>query len=382
MKRLEKNMATKVSQRQSNIELLRIFAMVMIVAHHLGVHSEYDLNCNMIIINKLWIQFIQMGGKVGVNIFVLISGYFLITTQTLKLSKVLKMWLQMLVHALVLFLLLVLLGKEEFNLGDLLGCFVPMICSGWWFANTYFILFLLSPFINTGLRAMGKRTYQRFLLLLLVCWCVVPTIMGNYLESNALLWFIFLYALAGYLRLHVDVTVLKSGVWKAIALYITVATFLLASVLDGLGVDSALDPYSSGYFYGMQQLPILLTSVCWFVGFLSSKVEYSPVINVISSATFGVYLIHDYGTMRQLLWQDLFNNDLYTNSPWMIPYTILQIIVVFAACAGIELLRIYLIEKRYISKLEPASKSIIGGANSFLKKLFFRKQEQTDISCN
>ena len=62
--------------RQSNIELLRIITMFFIVAHHFAVHSGFDFPVNTISINRLWIQFIQIGGKIGVDIFVLISFVF------------------------------------------------------------------------------------------------------------------------------------------------------------------------------------------------------------------------------------------------------------------------------------------------------------------
>ena len=60
--------------RQSNIELLRIIAMIFIIAHHFAVHGGFNFSTDIITVNSLWIQFIKIGGKIGVNIFVLISG--------------------------------------------------------------------------------------------------------------------------------------------------------------------------------------------------------------------------------------------------------------------------------------------------------------------
>ena len=66
----------KEKVRKSNFELLRIIAMIMIVFHHFAIFSESKFDINLITLNRLWNQFIRMGGKIGVNIFVLISGYF------------------------------------------------------------------------------------------------------------------------------------------------------------------------------------------------------------------------------------------------------------------------------------------------------------------
>ena len=50
-------------ERFSNIELLRIIAMIMIVASHFSEHGNFNCPMNTITINRLWIQF--LGG--GVN---------------------------------------------------------------------------------------------------------------------------------------------------------------------------------------------------------------------------------------------------------------------------------------------------------------------------
>lgn len=68
----------RTEKRNSSIELLRIIAMVMIMFHHFAYYSGFEYNLSSISTPYLWYNFIIMGGKIGVNIFVLISGYFLI----------------------------------------------------------------------------------------------------------------------------------------------------------------------------------------------------------------------------------------------------------------------------------------------------------------
>ena len=73
--------ATYRMQRDSGLELLRIVAMLLIVCHHFSVHSALPLGGNYTgshPFNVLWAQWLAFGGKLGVDIFVMISGYFLI----------------------------------------------------------------------------------------------------------------------------------------------------------------------------------------------------------------------------------------------------------------------------------------------------------------
>lgn len=62
--------------RNSNIELLRILCIIGITAHHMVYHST--IMDEPLGIARLFAQFFVLFGKSGVNIFVLISGYFLI----------------------------------------------------------------------------------------------------------------------------------------------------------------------------------------------------------------------------------------------------------------------------------------------------------------
>ena len=63
-------------ERSSNIEVLRIIAMLLIVMHHYSLHSNLLFEPTSIQLNHIFIQILQVGGKVGVAIFVLIMGYF------------------------------------------------------------------------------------------------------------------------------------------------------------------------------------------------------------------------------------------------------------------------------------------------------------------
>ena len=69
------------NQRNSNLELLRIIAMVFIVSHHFAVHGFGD--CNFVISNpnNYLIYFLSIFGKIGVDIFVLISAYFMVNSR-------------------------------------------------------------------------------------------------------------------------------------------------------------------------------------------------------------------------------------------------------------------------------------------------------------
>ena len=78
-----------VTQRQSNIELLRVISMFWVLLGHYYVLSEYS-TVDTISFNWIGMQFLGAWSKVAVDIFVIITGYFLVN-QNFRWNKVLKL---------------------------------------------------------------------------------------------------------------------------------------------------------------------------------------------------------------------------------------------------------------------------------------------------
>ena len=220
---------------------------------------------------------------------------------------------------------------------------------------------------------MAKKEYQRFLVLLFFCWCIIPTFLGKSWQSNSLLWFIFLYALSGYIRLYIDINSFKSSQCILIAIAVMLLTFFSVILFDILGLKINFIATHATYFYDMQKLPILIASLMLFIGFTNLNIRYVPFINIVSSTCFGIYLIHDNGYIKKLLWDTIFQNSLYKDSNFLIPYTIMQIVIVFVICAILEWLRIHLIEKVYSKPIDTLSNWVSNKLEKFFSYSFFKK---------
>ena len=77
------------NKRNSNIEILRILSMLFIIAHHYAVHG-FDLSAGSFTVNEVTLQILSLGGKIGVNVFVFITGYFMINSR-FDAKKLLKL---------------------------------------------------------------------------------------------------------------------------------------------------------------------------------------------------------------------------------------------------------------------------------------------------
>lgn len=94
-----------MNKRYSNMELLRIIAMLMIIAHHIFAHCINVQLTDLQLITKLgngWYCHPQFSkklcmltvfspmGQVGNAIFIIISGYFMAHKESIDLTKIAK----------------------------------------------------------------------------------------------------------------------------------------------------------------------------------------------------------------------------------------------------------------------------------------------------
>lgn len=348
---VEKN-NDKKAPRFSNIELLRIISMLMIICYHFSIHSKFSFQKGVLDFNRVWLDFFALLGKLGVNIFVLISGYFLITREKLDLKKVVKLWLQISFYNLTIFTVFYLF-KRQYTVGKPLKMFIfPITFNTMWFASTYFIMFLLSPYISKFLNNLKKGEYKKFLILINIIFCLIPTLSSQTLQVNNLIWFINIFSIAGYIRKYKDdfLNNNKKIILGIISIFSICILVSIASVILSNRFGS-LAKYER-YFTKISYIPMQLLSILIFKLFLNQKPFVSKFINVIASATFGVYLIHDYNFVRRYVWLSLLKVRKYQNSPYLFIYSIIIVLSIYIICSIIELLRIYILEKRYMKLVD------------------------------
>ena len=272
------------NQRDSSIELLRIISMIMILFHHFALHGDFIWNASDLTIPHFWYNFILMGGKVGVNIFVLISGYFLISKKEslFNFKRILKFWGQVFFYSIFIYLLFCIFGKVQIDVKTLIKTLFPITFSKWWFASVYFVLYLLHPFLNKFLNALNKRDYQYFLILILFLSSIIPTITGSNFQGNSLTWFITLYAIGGYIKIFSLNNKFNLKHYVVLWILCSFLTYSLSVIFTFL--TTKYDGFASyiTYFYNQENILILSISISMFMIFTKLKIKYSKYRHHIS----------------------------------------------------------------------------------------------------
>ena len=234
---------------------------------------------------------------------------------------------------------------------------LPVTFQTWWFASAYFVLYLLHTFLNRFIRSLDQRAFQTFLITVLTCWCIIPTITTSDYQSNNLLWFVTLYCVAGYVRIFGANLPANRMVYLAGWGISSLIRYLLSVILTVLAAKTPLVEKHVFYFNSQHSVFTFLSAFCLFMFFERSTMSNHKWINRIASATFGVYLIHENEFVRSFLWGYVFRNTSVQNSMLLIPYSIAAVGAVFVVCVLIDLIRQATVEAWFLKKINRYSDS-------------------------
>lgn len=341
-----------VKTRQSNMELLRVVAMMMIITlHYLDKGDVLPGFAEMNTVNHYLAWIMEAFCYVSVNLYVLISGYFLVTSR-FTFKKLVILWAQILFYSWIIggiFLLTGMAGEEATSLYELIFIAFPVTAGHYWFATVYVLLFAISPFLNAAIAKMNKLQHRACICVLLVIFSLWNTILPMTIpmtdaEGMDIAWFICLYIIAAYLRKYPED--MKRKGYSYICGYVICSALVFLSGLALLWVDELtgkLGGYATSW-YAYNSLPIVLGSVFLFVSFMKLEIKgirISKLINTLAGATFGIYLIHEHRYMRYL-WQQWLGVEQSATQPWMLLHLMGNVILVFVVCAVIELIRKWL----------------------------------------
>ncbi|MCM1136199.1 MAG: acyltransferase [Clostridium sp.] len=293
--------------RMANYELLRVLAMVMVVVMHFLACSDslpaLDMPLNGV---RLAGGLLEAFCLVAVNVYVLITGYFG-AKGSFKVGKAAGLLCRIWFYALLIPLVLTMLGIP--TQGGTIGVYgwiqylFPIETEHYWFATSYFMLYLLTPVLGAAVKSMPKRQLQVTLACLLVLFSgiksISPVVFVFDKYGYDMAWFICVYLLAAYLSLYGWELFEKRGwliyVLCAFASFgVSIAMWFLARRWDSFRYYFTV-PYHYNYIL------CLAGAVGLFYGFSHIHIKegaLAGVIRKLGSLCFGVYLFHEHIDLR------------------------------------------------------------------------------------
>lgn len=382
------------AKRGSNIELYRVVSMILITVFHFSDHGNINVDITMAsTFNWHVLSFVRIGGGLGNCAFVLITGYFL-SSKEFKLQKLIRLWLQVFFYSTILGIVSFSLGLWELNIINVLRMIFPVINNRYWFLSTYFILYIMTPFLNILINNLNKKDFERLIIMLLVLFSLLPTLTPMFEMTYRTSWltgvnslpiFILLYFIGAYVKKY-DYRIFIKNIYH-LALSIGLCICLFISMLS---IKYFIDLNYLGEFYfvwGMEKTPIVLTAISIFLYFKELNIKYNKYINIAASTVFGIYLLHTNIEFSQYIFKTIFNNSRTYYSYLLLPQLILAVILIMSSGIIVDRIRMLVFEKPimiyvekwlekvslkvFINKLKIVCVFLIIGAFLLLGKIFY-----------
>jgi len=320
--------------RQSGIELLRIVALLLvIVLHYCEVLVPAFKDVGGIYFHiSLWIRSLA---ACAVDIFLIISGYFMCTSNARVWGKPLSLILQVCVYNELMYIVEVICGIYPLSIRHVVSSFVPDS----YYSTLFVVLYLISPYINRTIRNFTQREWKILMTFVIVIFSLLSSVSTLLSEFTGNLWmgvntigawgsqqgfnivnFILLYIVGAYIRLSGVPVFLSTKAKQIIVVIICITvTYVFAEFEELL-------PVVSMRFAWVYDNPIIiLTAVCLFLLFREFNFRNS-FVNYLATFVYPVFLIHcavvKYTGLENLI-----------SKPYLIPGHFLIFCVIMFVCS-------------------------------------------------
>lgn len=347
--------------RQSGFEILRIMAMMMVIALHYlikgGIVPSASEEITMV---GLTARLLESFCIVAVNVYVLLSGYF-VTEVSWSVKKMFRILCQVWFYSIAISLacLLLDLGQvRQWDLYDWINVVFPLQMEHYWFATAYLILYALTPMIKKAVTGMREKDLRGMILLLLFFFSIPKSILPVQIPTDRygydFSWFLCLYLIAAYIRLHgiVWFNRIRKG-WIMYGIF-SVLIFGYSSILDLLCRKGYPLSHASAMVFSYNHILVLLASVSLFYGFVYMRFPERGIFRFakkVAPYTFGVYLLHEHIAVRTM-WQGWLGIEKVKGSFFFLPHMIFSVVIVFLVGIATDYVRNYfflLIKKMWLT---------------------------------
>ena len=336
-----------VKVRNSNLELYRIIVMLLIVAHHYVVNSGLMevLSQDPLSGKSIFLYWFGMWGKIGINCFVLITGYFMCCS-SITLRKFLKLLLEIYFYRIVIHVVFVATGVSDFSFKECCLLLLPFRSVADNFTGCFLLFYLCIPFLTILIQHLTRKQHLMLLILCLFIYTLWGSMPKMEVRMNYVTWFGILFFIASYIRLYGLFPSISHRTWGFLTIFMALLSML--SVIVMLVAGKYLPIPMAPYYWVADSNKILAvaTSVCSFMYFKDLRIKHHPLINTIAACTFGIFLIHaNSDAMRQWLWRDVLDNVGWYASDYIVLHALLSVIIVFVLCGIIDYCRGRWLEK-------------------------------------
>ncbi len=269
-------------QRQSNIELFRIVSMLLILIVHidgasLGLPQPMGDIASMTS-RDWWRLIVESISIIGVNCFVLISGYFGIRASW---KGLVRFTLYCMFYAVAIYCIVAIGINGKWDWQELGESLMVYTHTDLWFVPAYLGLYLLAPFLNKSIETLTCKQYSVWLGVFVAFNLYAGWFWSGKFNPTGytILHLVMIYLIGRYISRFMP-HVKRMGLYATLAWVVSMALILINSLY---GTSKMAFAYNSPF--------VVLASISFFMMF-RSMTFFNYIVNYCASSAFAVYLVH------------------------------------------------------------------------------------------
>lgn len=329
--------------RKSNFDILKVIAILGIILHHYALWTDWQFERGLHL-NKVVTDTLLIGGKLGVNLFIMITGFFMIYSRP-KLKSILNIWIEATMISVVLYFILINFHVNglKFTVQTFFMRLLPVVFNQYWFITAYTLLYFSIPILNKLILSTNVNKLKKAMIFLFIVLSLWPYLYYSAGVNFAFpVWFMFLYFIGAFIRIN-ETNIRKYPVKKL--LYYIICSFFFLIIINIILILILNKPDSlffkvikllgwhENIFYTRDCSPLLLImAVSIFSLFLKLDIKYKKIYTVLSKGALGAYLFQSAPWFSvKVLWPILVNADRFTSSKVILLYGIFSILIIYLA---------------------------------------------------
>lgn len=293
---------------------------------------------------KFVVNFYEEICIIAVNVFVIISSWFLSSSSTysLKSKRVISLVVSMFFWYLLMTTFALTFLDVKPRIKGLLSS-LPIVGSSYDFIAGYLVMYFLSPFINRLTNTISIKSYRLLTIGVFITFCLfAPIIYNGYLAVGggySFAWFLTIYIIVGYIR--------ASGIWNKYSWKIYLSLFLILTIVGSL--FRCILPKILYVSKGCYNDPVIflaaLTCFLLFASFTIKRNSTKKIIKFFVPLSVAVYFIHANPFVEE--WFRTLDFSPFINNRTLVYALAIpaMAIAIYIVCTLLEYLRNVLFEK-------------------------------------
>lgn len=317
-------------ERHTGIELLKIFAIFLIITNHvvqtLSSPNEYVFNNGYIIdislatdnIKYIILAMLRYSGVLGNNLFFISSAWFLLDKKVSDKKKLYFIMADVWIISVLFLISAFVTNHGSISAKLIIKSLFPITFSNNWYVTCYILFCLLYPFLNMIIYKMTHIQLFRTSILLALLYIFMNYIKDKLFFSSALILWVSIYFIVAYMKIYM-LQILNSLKVNIIMLMIGMVgnygSIFLINILGGGKNNFFSDKLI--YWCDRNCNPFLILASIALINIVLRWNKKIKLINDISKCSLLIYVIHENLIVRTYyrpeIWRYIYNKYGYAS---------------------------------------------------------------------